>query len=114
MVLNSSQPRFRTRFEIDDFQLQAAPALPIIKGWRENETTLTVGGHQIRGPLGQIETDRGKRAAILLDAKTKMALASTHGPRLADHVHGSGQEKRPRIAGAIRLQPAERLDQAGR
>src|SRR6266404_5378722 len=84
-------------FEIDDLQLQAAPALPIIEGRGENEAALTAGRHQFRCPLGQVEADRGKPLAILLDAKTEMALPPPDTSRLPDHAHRSGQEQRPRI-----------------
>src|SRR5437588_5145720 len=55
-----AQSGLRSGLEIDDFQLQAAPALPIIEGRGENEAALTAGGHQFRCPFGQVEADRGK------------------------------------------------------
>src|SRR5439155_8066907 len=103
-----------SRLKIAGLQLDVAIPLPFADARAEGEAAVAGAAHQLFQAVAHAEADGAKVAAGLADAKRQVPLAAAQAARLADNLQASRQEHRLRIAGAVRLQVPERLDETGR
>ena len=106
-----TQARPRSSLEIANLQLHIPSALPLIDLRRKCQTAFARIRHQLLHALGHAESDGPELRALLPHTETYMSLAATDPGRFSNHLQIASEEKRLRIACAIRLQLGHRIDQ---